>query len=83
MSNSSIIENIHKLLEEEHSNRIKRMHFRSVAFLTIISKRQSIKKKHCVPDEVYLQVIGGTINFMYCYFIINYINQLDRRKENM
>lgn len=48
-----------------------------------LSKRQSIKKKHCIPDEVYLQVIGGTINFMYCYFIINYINQLDRRKENI
>lgn len=26
---------------------------------------------------------GVTINFMYCYFIINYINQLDRRKENI
>lgn len=36
MSNSSIIENIHKLLEEEHSSRIKRIHFRAVTFLTIL-----------------------------------------------
>lgn len=36
MSNSSIIENIHKLLEEEHSSRIKRMHFRVITFLAIL-----------------------------------------------
>lgn len=36
MSNSSIIENIHKLLEEEHSSRIERIHFRAVTFLTIL-----------------------------------------------
>lgn len=36
MSNSSIIENIHNLLEEEHSSRIKRMHFRAITFLAIL-----------------------------------------------
>ena len=36
MSNSSIIENIHNLLEEEHSSRIKRMHFRVITFLAIL-----------------------------------------------
>ena len=35
MSNSSIIENIHNLLEE-HSSRIKRIHFRAITFLTIL-----------------------------------------------
>lgn len=35
MSNSSIIENIHNLLEEEHSSRIKRMHFRAITFLLL------------------------------------------------
>ena len=53
-----------------------------------VSKRDSIKKNHGILDEIYLQVpylqvSGVTINFMYCYFIINYINQLDRRKENI
>nr|WP_298570374.1 hypothetical protein [uncultured Mogibacterium sp.] len=46
-------------------------------------KRNSIKKKHGMLDEIYLQVSGGTINFMYCYFIINYINQLEIRNENL
>lgn len=36
MSNSSIIENIHKLLEEEHGSRIKRIHFPAITFLTTI-----------------------------------------------
>lgn len=48
-----------------------------------VSKRDSIKKNHGILAEIYLQVSGVTINFMYCYFIINYINQLDRRKENI
>lgn len=47
-------------------------------------KRNSIKKKHGgILDEIYLQVSGGTIIFMYCYFIINYINQLEIRNENL
>lgn len=36
MSNSSIIENIHNLLEEEHSSRIERIHFRVITFLVIL-----------------------------------------------
>lgn len=42
-----------------------------------VSKRDSIKKNHGIFDEIYLQVSGATINFMYCDFIINYINQLE------
>lgn len=46
-------------------------------------KRNSIKKKHGILDEIYLQVSGVTINFMYCDFIINYINQLNITNENL
>lgn len=46
-------------------------------------KRNSIKKKHCIPDAIYLQVVGGTINIMYCDFIIQYINQLEITNENL
>ena len=47
-----------------------------------VSKRNSIKKNHGIFDEIYLQVSGATINFMYCAFIINYINQLEIINEN-
>lgn len=47
-----------------------------------VSKRDSIKKNHGIFDEIYLQVSGATINFMYCDFIINYINQLEIINEN-
>lgn len=48
-----------------------------------VCKRNSIKKKHCIPDVIYLQVVGGTINIMYCDFIIQYINQLEITNENL
>lgn len=48
-----------------------------------VSKRNSIKKNHGILDEICLQVFGVTINFMYCDFITNYINQLEIRNENL